>query len=214
MRNKYKYIAYYSNADKSYILTVPDLPGCIADGKTIAEAKENLDFVIDEWISVASEYGTKIPAPSDDEFETTSPNIEDVASYILKKTGDISTFLLQKLLYYSQAWSLAWYNKPLFRQQFEAWINGPVNPQIFHHFQGRFVAPKNWIKSSHQLSKDEKHLIDNVIEVYGSEDPEWVSSLTHSEDPWKNARKGLKPTDRCTNTIKQSDIKEYYKQLV
>lgn len=214
MRNKYKYIAYYSNADKAYILNVPDLPGCMADGKDIETARQNLDIAIDEWISVASEYGVHVPVPTDDTFDSTSPSIEDVTYYILRKTGNISTVLLQKLLYYSQAWTLAWYNKPLFKQNFQAWINGPVNPQIFSHFQGCRVAQKDWIKSEHLLSKSEKHVIDSVIEVYGNEDPDWISQLTHTEDPWKNARKGLRPNERSTNTIKQSEIKEYYKQLV
>lgn len=119
MRNKYIYIAYYSNADNAYILNVPDLPGCVADGKSIEDARRNLDRIIDEWISVATEYGTPIPSPADDSFESSTPSIEDVSYYILKKTGNISTILLQKLLYYSQAWTLAWYNKPLFKKTFK-----------------------------------------------------------------------------------------------
>ena len=53
-------------------------------------------------------------------------NVFDVAKYILQRTGKISTWKLQKLCYYSQAWTLAWTGKPLFEEEFEAWRNGPV----------------------------------------------------------------------------------------
>ncbi len=47
-------------------------------------------------------------------------NVFDVAKYILEKTGTISTWKLQKLCYYSQAWELAWTGNPLFEEDFEA----------------------------------------------------------------------------------------------
>ena len=45
----------------------------------------------------------------------------DVAAYILSKQGDMPAMKLQKLVYYSQAWSLVWDDKPLFRDRIEAW---------------------------------------------------------------------------------------------
>ena len=46
-------------------------------------------------------------------------NVFDVAKYILQRTGKISTWKLQKLCYYSQAWTLAWTGKPLFEEEFD-----------------------------------------------------------------------------------------------
>jgi uncharacterized phage-associated protein len=59
-------------------------------------------------------------------------NIFDVAKYILHSIGgEISTMVLQKLCYYSQAWHLAWYGIPLFPEDFKKWDNGPVCTELF-----------------------------------------------------------------------------------
>jgi hypothetical protein len=50
----------------------------------------------------------------------------DVAAYILEKKGEMSAWRLQKLVYYSQAWSLVWDERPLFDEPIQAWANGPV----------------------------------------------------------------------------------------
>lgn len=44
-------------------------------------------------------------------------NVSDVAAYILQKHGRMTTMKLQKLVYYSQAWSLVWDEKPLFQER-------------------------------------------------------------------------------------------------
>lgn len=66
MKNsKYKYelIIYWSNEDKSFIVEVPELPGCAADGATYQEALQNVEVVIKEWIETAKELGRPIPVP-------------------------------------------------------------------------------------------------------------------------------------------------------
>ena len=63
-------------------------------------------------------------------------NVFDTATYILEKLGPMSTMKLQKLCYYSQAWSLVWDEEPLFPEEFEAWANGPVCSELFHKTQG------------------------------------------------------------------------------
>lgn len=58
---KYCVVLKYSQDDKSYIVTVPDLPGCMADGKSPNEAYENAKNVITEWIDTATAAGRTIP---------------------------------------------------------------------------------------------------------------------------------------------------------
>lgn len=53
----------YSIEDKCYIVTVPDLPGCMADGETPSKAYENAKIVIREWIEIARADGRPIPEP-------------------------------------------------------------------------------------------------------------------------------------------------------
>ena len=60
---KYSMILSWSEEDGLYIVSVPDLPGCMADGKTPTEAVENTKAVIDEWIETAKMLGRAIPEP-------------------------------------------------------------------------------------------------------------------------------------------------------
>jgi predicted RNase H-like HicB family nuclease len=59
----YELVIYWSDEDNSYIVEVPELPGCMADGKTYEEAVENVQKVIREWVEVAKESGREIPKP-------------------------------------------------------------------------------------------------------------------------------------------------------
>ena len=63
--NNYKYeiVIYWSKKDESFIAEVPELPGCMADGKTYQSALENVDVIIREWIETATELGRQIPEP-------------------------------------------------------------------------------------------------------------------------------------------------------
>jgi predicted RNase H-like HicB family nuclease len=60
---KYEIIIYWSEEDKSFIAEVPELPGCMVDGKTYREALSNAEVVIAEWIDTAKELGRPIPQP-------------------------------------------------------------------------------------------------------------------------------------------------------
>jgi uncharacterized phage-associated protein len=60
----------------------------------------------------------------------------DVAAYIILKLRSVDAMKLQKLLYYSQAWSLVWDDRPLFSSKIEAWANGPVVREVFKAYQG------------------------------------------------------------------------------
>ena len=57
-------------------------------------------------------------------------SVLDVAASILKQHGPMSTWKLQKLCYYSQAWSLVWDEEPLFSEDIQAWAHGPVIPKL------------------------------------------------------------------------------------
>lgn len=61
--HKYERIVYWSEEDQKFIVEVPELAGCMADGKTAVEALENVEIVISEWIDTAKELGREIPKP-------------------------------------------------------------------------------------------------------------------------------------------------------
>lgn len=60
---KYELIIYWSESDQAFVVEVPELPGCIADGQTYVEAVTNAEVVIQEWIETAQELGRDIPTP-------------------------------------------------------------------------------------------------------------------------------------------------------
>lgn len=65
VKSKYRYqiIIYWNDEDNAFIVEVPELPGCAADGQTYQEALAQAEIVIDEWIETAKELGRDIPGP-------------------------------------------------------------------------------------------------------------------------------------------------------
>jgi len=63
MESKYEMIIYWSQEDEAFIVEVPELPGCMADGRTYQEAVVNAELVISEWIETARELGRPNPSP-------------------------------------------------------------------------------------------------------------------------------------------------------
>lgn len=141
-------------------------------------------------------------------------SVFDVASYILSKCGDMSAMKLQKLCYYAQAWSTVWDDSPLFPEEFEAWKNGPVCPKLFFHTQGQFIiTEKDEDGNPDNLTPSQKETVDAVLEYYGDKDAQWLSRLTHMEEPWKLARKDYSEGERCKNVISLESMSEYYSSI-
>ena len=63
MTSKYEIIIYWSQEDQAFIAEVPELPGCMADGKTYQAALSNAETVIREWIETAGELNRPVPEP-------------------------------------------------------------------------------------------------------------------------------------------------------
>lgn len=141
-------------------------------------------------------------------------SVFDVATYILKKCGVMSTMKLQKLVYYAQAWSLVWDEEPLFKEKIRAWANGPIVRELFDAHQGMFkVSHRAFDGKPAKLSADQRETADAVIKYYGTKDPQWLSDLTHAEDPWRNARRGLPEGERGNAEITNKAMYEYYSSL-
>ena len=140
---------------------------------------------------------------------------EDVAKYILAKTGEITAMKLQKLVYYSQAWSLVWDENPLFDEDIQAWANGPVVPALYARHRGKFkVSEDSFPKGDiNALASNQKDSIDKVLEALQGKSGQWLSELAHIESPWRDARSGLKPTEKSENVVSLAAMHEYYSSL-
>jgi len=137
----------------------------------------------------------------------------DIASYILAKQGPMTTMKLQKLVYYAQAWSLVWDEKRLFANKIEAWANGPVVPSLYRLHKGLFRVRRFSLGDGRKIRNSAKETIDAVLAYYGGRSSQWLSNLTHSEKPWKDARRGLSPSQRGSREITPAAMCEYYGSL-
>lgn len=138
-------------------------------------------------------------------------SVFDVAQYVLTERGQMSTMKLQKLCYYAQAWSLVWDDEPLFNEDFQAWANGPVCPELFFKTQGQFsVNASNIPGNSSVLTEKQIETINKVLEYYGDHDAQWLSQLTHMEGPWQEARGAAPLGASCSNIITKESMAMYY----
>ncbi|NNH67983.1 Panacea domain-containing protein [Rhizobium laguerreae] len=141
-------------------------------------------------------------------------SVRDVAEYILRSRGEMTAMKLQKLVYYCQAWSLVWDERPLFDEPIQAWANGPVSPDLYDVHRGRFTLRSGQVGGDpSKLDKDAEDTIKAVLDVYGNKSAQWLSDLTHSEQPWAEARDGLDPGDRSSRLISHAAMAEYYGSL-
>ena len=144
------------------------------------------------------------------------PSVVDVAQYILRKHGPMTTWKLQKLVYYCQAWSLVWDDDQLFPEEIRAWANGPVVRELYDKHRGLFSADASRFsdREPYRFSDEQRETINIVLNGYGDKSPQWLSDLTHMEDPWRNARKGMSDRQRGNTVIPKQDLAEYYGSIL
>ena len=144
-----------------------------------------------------------------------------IADYLLlkgKREGiEISNKKLQKLLYYTQAWSAAINDKKVFEDRIEAWIHGPAIKEVYLAFQQYGAQPitkeidEEMVR---EISSETRDFVDKVWSVYSSFDANYLEYLTHSERPWQDARKGLESHVSSENEISFENMKSYYMTLL
>jgi uncharacterized phage-associated protein len=140
-------------------------------------------------------------------------NVFDVAEFILRERGEMTAMKLQKLVYYSQAWHIAWTDNVLFHNRIEAWKDGPVCPDLWREHANSFRVGRVDKGNPAILNVREQGTVKKVLKFYGSKSPQWLSDLTHSEDPWKDARRGVPSLERSTAEITPASMARYYSSL-
>jgi uncharacterized phage-associated protein len=143
-----------------------------------------------------------------------SYSASDIANCIIaafhKRHEEITNLKLQKLVYYAQAWHLALYGKPLFRDRIEAWIHGPVVPPVFWSFRKYGWKAISGSVHCHALSDHTQAHLKEVVRAYGKFDGPTLERMTHQEAPWRDARKGLAPDEPSNRVITNEAMKKYY----
>ncbi len=138
-----------------------------------------------------------------------------VILHIAHSSGkDVTNLKLQKLLYYCQGWYLAIMKQPLFREDIEAWVHGPVVPSVFRSYKSfRWKSLPDPGPSEIGEVNDAwpaKDCIAEVLDAYIELTGPQLESLTHSEGPWKQARAGLAQDAPSTAVITHESMREFF----
>lgn len=143
----------------------------------------------------------------------------DVAEFILQQKGPISSVKLQRLVYYSQVWSLALDGKNIFEEPVEAWKNGPVVRNLLEKTRNNEQIPSVYSGDPSLIDEDSKDTIIAVLIYYGQKSGDWLQNLVHNEEPWIEARKNARKCKNeyndvsCNVTISHKKMQEYYSNL-
>lgn len=144
--------------------------------------------------------------------------IHDVAAYIVNHfESSISTMKLQKLAFFSQGWSLALLDAPLFDSDFEAWANGPVSYDLFDLHRGEWSVRSWSAGDANKLTKKQKIVVDAALRNYGALSGRELSELTHLPGtPWAESRRQAGVTDRqrASTVIDLAEMKKYFKRTL
>jgi uncharacterized phage-associated protein len=141
--------------------------------------------------------------------------VNDVAKAFLQREA-MTHKKLQKMCYYAYSWYLTLYKKHLFKSEFQAWIHGPVCPELYHDYKeyGRNPIPQvETIPESISSDSEALHLICQVYDSYGHLSGNELEYLSHSEDPWIKARNGLPAYEPSQEPINAEVIQHFYRKV-
>ncbi|EHI5143940.1 DUF4065 domain-containing protein [Vibrio alginolyticus] len=146
---------------------------------------------------------------------TISQQLQDVADAIIFLHREIfgespSPMKLQKLCYYSQGYHLAETNAEdeLFGEDFQAWQHGPVIVDLYHkykHYQWRQITDD--IPS---FNEDLRDFLTDIVAAYGRYDGAALSTMTHRESPWLDARGDLDESEGSSEVITKDSLHKFF----
>ena len=141
----------------------------------------------------------------------------------------ITPLKLQKLLYYIQSWHIAKFEKNnLFDELPQAWVNGPVYRSVYDAYKSNFFKNEDIKFDSSDNLEDELKLkidglniddeqikvINSILKFYAAQSDGNLVLRTHTDRPWNQARKDLKPFERSTNQITVDNMYSFYSEML
>lgn len=142
-----------------------------------------------------------------------------VARYMLHRAEEVTPMVLQKLLYFAQAFFRALYRTDLFTDDCQAWAYGPVYPDIYRMYSDCGWNPISMpamgeTEDFSEFTTREIVLMNAVADIFGMYSGGVLSRITHNERPWIETRGNLLPNDRSAATIDKKLIDDYFKKVV
>ena len=140
-----------------------------------------------------------------------------VARYIVRACHDrglaVSNLKLQKLLYYAQGLYLANHDEPLFDDDFEAWVHGPVIRTVYGQYSEYGYGPITEQTDADLAESLQDHLLD-VVETLAPLTAHRLERMTHSEKPWQDARGNVPPDRRSREKISKETMRDHFKDVI
>lgn len=142
-----------------------------------------------------------------------------VIAYVFEKLEEVTSLMLQKLLYFIQGIYSALYGRPVFEEDCRAWIHGPVYPEVYELFRDFKYNPIDdarfalFERASDALTEEEKSVIDLVVNTFGIYGGKVLERITHNEAPWKEARKGYGDGISSSELLSKERIMKYYETI-
>lgn len=146
--------------------------------------------------------------------------IFDVANFFLKivdrdSGSTITPLKLQKILYYAQGYHLAYYDKELFSEDFQAWAHGPANEDIYEKYKEYgFNSIPSPVEEIPEIEDSKCDFLNDIWQTFGIYDGKYLEEQTHKEKPWIEARKGYAPGEKCQVIIPKDSMKEFFKSVI
>lgn len=156
--------------------------------------------------------GTEMP----ETLQVAKVDVKDVAKAFLT-IAPMTHKKLQKLSYYAYSWYYTLYGEKLFNNHFQAWVHGPVAPELYQEYKSfgwREIDMVEELPRSFEQDSELISFIHQVYDSYGHLNGDQLEYLTHMEEPWKEARGNLGELEPCTNVIKDETILRFYQKVL
>lgn len=143
-----------------------------------------------------------------------------VINSVIDKGLSVSHLKLQKLIYFINAWHLAYFEQPLVADDFEAWVHEPVSRKVWCHFKDQSLLNDKLSKQEgesdfeRQTTDDQRDLVEDVLTEYAGDSSYTLEKITHAEPMWIQAREGLRYDEPCNKKMDLQDVKEHYQSLI
>lgn len=151
-------------------------------------------------------------------MQIVSANVSEKAIFLLAKAflsiSEMTNKKLQKMCYYAKAWYLALYDTNLIEEQFEAWVHGAVQPELYHRYKNYGYNYIPHVENTKDIPEEYLSFAKDIYEAYGDLSGDELEKINHTEDPWLNARTGLRPWEGCNRVISENDMKIFYRKMM
>lgn len=151
------------------------------------------------------------------ELKNIQGKIFDVVNWFLSQASDeapVTHLALQKLLYFTQSWSMALLDKAIFCDNCQAWAHGAVYPNVYVYFRWFKFKPLPKINKISAFNEKELKILNAVKSYYFDiYSPKALEEICHCEEPYKRARKEHVEGEMCNTVIDKKHILYYYQYI-